>query len=337
MSEGFRRLDRLPDGLLEIPAADLHRLFPEPALLHLPGKQAGPLFVSVLLHGNETSGLSAVQALLKRQADKPWPRAVSFFFGNVQAARAGLRRLDGQPDFNRVWPGTEMEACAETCMAQAVNDEMAGRGVFAAIDIHNNTGRNPAYSCIERLDAATLGLAALFDPLVIFSPSPKGTQTGAFARLCPAVTLECGQPGEPAGMEKAVGFIEACLRLPAIPRQAPPLDLFHALAQVTVRENLSFSLTDPKADLLLRAELDQLNFTELPPGTVFGQVAVHHPGAPLPLVARTDDGVDVAADFFSIVDGRLVLKRSAMPCMLSLDERIIRQDCLGYLMERIVA
>lgn len=335
--EPYIRLAHIPDALLGISAADLHQLFPQPALIHLPGKQAAPLFVSVLLHGNETSGLSAVQSLLKRQADQPSPRAVSFFFGNIQAARAGLRRLDGQPDFNRIWPGTEIADCEETYLAQAVVEEMASLGVFASIDVHNNTGRNPPYACVERLDPATLALGALFDPMVIYSPSPKGTQTGAFARLCPSVTLECGQPGEVKGIIKTVEYLQACLNLIEIPRQPPPADLFHALAQVMVREDLSFSFTDPKADLLLRANLDQLNFTELPPNTALGQMSAQHPTAPLPLIALTDEGLDVAADFFQMVEGRLVLKKAAMPCMLSLNERVIRQDCLGYLMERIEA
>jgi len=333
--EPYIRLAHIPDALLDISAVDLHRLFPQPVLIHLPGQQAAPLFVSVLLHGNETSGLSAVQSLLKRQAGQPWPRALSLFFGNIQAARAGLRRLDGQPDFNRIWPGTTMEDCKETRLAQMVVEEMASLGVFASIDVHNNTGRNPPYACVERLDPATLALGALFDPLVIYSPSPKGTQTGAFAPLCPSVTLECGQPGEAGGIIKTVEYLQACLRLTEIPRQPLPTDLFHALAQVLVREDISFSFTDPKANLLLRANLDQLNFTELPPNTSIGQISAQCPAAALPLIALTDDGLDVAADFFQIVEGRLVLKKAAMPCMLSLDERVIRQDCLGYLMERI--
>lgn len=331
---GFIRLDSVPEALLDIPAGELHRLFPEPALLHLAGVQAAPLFVSVLLHGNETTGLAAVQALLKAQAGRPWPRAVSFFFGNVQAAREGLRRLEGQPDFNRIWPGTELAPGPLTRMAQAVCDEMAGRGVFASIDVHNNTGRNPHYACVERLDRQTLGLAAQFGPLALYSPYPKGTQTGAFAGLCPSVTLECGQPGDEAGTAWAARFIEDCLRLSAIPLN-PPRDLFHVLAQVLVREEASFSFSDPQADLLLRGQLDCLNFTELEPGAVFGQVAAGSPDALLPLVARADDGQDVAAEFFQIDQGRLVLRKAAMPCMLSLDERVIRQDCLGYLMERL--
>lgn len=331
---GLIRLERVPEALLDIPATELHRLFPEPALLSIAGVQPAPLFVSVLLHGNETSGLAVVQSLLRSHIGRPWPRTVAFFFGNVQAARAGLRRLDGQPDFNRIWPGAELDAGPQARMARALVEEMAGRGVFASIDVHNNTGSNPQYSCVEWLDPHTLGLAALFGPLVVYSPYPKGTQTGAFAGLCPSVTLECGQPDDPAGVARAAGFIDGCLRLAEIPRRPPP-DLFHALAQVTVRDGVRFSFSDPKADLLLRGQLDRLNFAELKPGTVLGRMAALPPGTPLPLVACTDDGRDVAAEFFQIEQGQLVLRKTAMPCMLSLDERVIRQDCLCYLMERI--
>jgi hypothetical protein len=328
------RLNEVPAALLDIPATELHRLFPEPALLHIDGANPAPLFVSVLLHGNETSGLAVVQALLRRYAGRVWPRSVAFFFGNGQAARQGLRRLDNQPDFNRIWPGGDLADCAQTRLARGVYEEMAGRGVFASIDVHNNTGLNPCYSCVERLDADTLGLAALFAPLAVYSLYPKGTQTGAFAKVCPSLTLECGQPNDAAGIAKAVAFIDACLRLSAIP-PAPSLDLFQSLAQVTVREGVRFSFADANADLVLSGELDRLNFTEIKPGTVFGRIAKLQPGALLPLIARADDGSDVAAEFFALEQGWLVLRKPVMPCMLTLDERVIRQDCLGYLMERI--
>jgi hypothetical protein len=328
------RLDEVPAALLDILATDLHQLFPGPTLLQIDGANPAPLFVSVLLHGNETSGLVVVQNLLRRYAGRDWPRAAAFFFGNVQAAREGLRRQDDQPDFNRIWPGGELADCAQTRLARGVYEEMAGRGVFASIDVHNNTGLNPCYSCVERLDADTLGLAALFDPLAVYSLYPKGTQTGAFAEVCPSLTLECGQPNDAAGIKKAVDFIDASLSLSAIP-PAPSLDLFHSLAQVTVREGVRFSFADASADLVLSGDLDSLNFTEIKPGTVIGQIAKLQPGALFPLIARTDDGRDVAAEFFALEQGRLVLRKPVMPSMLTLDERVIRQDCLGYLMERI--
>ena len=63
--------------------------------------------MSVLLHGNEDTGLQAIQQVLRKHAGRPLPRALSIFVGNVAAARHNLRRLDHEPDYNRVWPGTD--------------------------------------------------------------------------------------------------------------------------------------------------------------------------------------------------------------------------------------
>lgn len=338
MPRGFAQLDHLPKGLLDARAEQLHQLISVPTLVHLAGREPKPLFVSVLLHGNETTGLEAVQALLKKYAGKVLPRSVSIFFGNVLAAREGLRRLDKQPDFNRIWPGTEHLPGAETRMAQAVHAEMRKRGVFAGVDVHNNTGSNPHYACVHRLDNRSLNLAAMFGRLVIYGTRPRGTQTGAFAGLCPAVTLECGKPGQAYGAEHASQFIDSCLHLSALSKNLPAhhdLDLFHTVAQVVVREEVRFSFLDTTADLLLCERLDHLNFTELRPGTILGYVNRTDSGSPLPLIARDEEGRDVASEYFAVEGCRLVLKKPTMPAMLTLDERIIRQDCLCYLMERL--
>ncbi|MEF8708104.1 MAG: hypothetical protein V5B38_04150 [Candidatus Accumulibacter propinquus] len=58
-------LDTLPEHFLDTPARELHRLLPGPTLIHLPGRRQPPLFVSVLLHGNEDSGVVALQSVLR--------------------------------------------------------------------------------------------------------------------------------------------------------------------------------------------------------------------------------------------------------------------------------
>jgi len=55
----------------------------------------------------------------------------------------------------------------------------------------------------------------------------------------------------------------------------------------------------------------------------------------MPLIAKDEYGNDVTANFFSVQNGKLQINRQTMPSMLTLDERVIRQDCLCYLMERI--
>ncbi|RLA20632.1 MAG: peptidase M14, partial [Gammaproteobacteria bacterium] len=229
------QLDHLPDGFLTTHAQQLHSLLPHPTLIHLPGRLKNPLFVSILLHGNEMTGLAAIQALLKKYLDRELPRALSIFVGNISAARHNLRRLEGQPDYNRIWPGSEAPSSPETAMAQQVFDEMSKRSPFASIDVHNNTGLNPHYACINKLGQPFFHLAALFSRTAVFFTYPKGVQSAAFAELCPAVTLECGKPDQKQGAEHALEFIESCLHLsehPQHPIAHNDIELFHTVAQV---------------------------------------------------------------------------------------------------------
>jgi len=328
------QLDYLPEGLLEVDASDLHTLLPGPTLLHLQGKQQRPLFVSVLLHGNEVTGLMAVQQLLKKYHQQIFPRPMSIFFGNIEAAKAGLRRLSGQPDYNRIWPGSDHPDCPEVRLMHQVWSVMRDRQVQLSVDIHNNTGRNPLYACINRLDCRFLNLAALFGHLVVYFLRPKGVQSMAFAELCPAVTLECGKPGISQGVDHALDFLDTCLHLESLSGKATgkgSIDLFHTVAQVRIGEQLSFSFNEQNADLVFRSDLDHLNFTELPAGIALSEVHCDT----MPLIAIDEAGHDVTARFFEIKQGKLLLKQKVMPSMLTLDERIIRQDCLCYLMERL--
>ncbi len=327
--------DALPSGLLDLPAARLAELLPGPALIHLPGRHVPPLFVSVLLHGNEDTGWQAAQTVLKKYATAELPRALSLFIGNVEAARAGLRRLDGQPDYNRVWPGGEEVHPAEQAMMQQVVDAMRARGVFASLDIHNNTGLNPHYACVNRLEQPFLHLATLFSRTVVYFIRPRGVQSAAFAELCPAVTVECGKPGTPGSVEHAAGFMEACLHLSEFPQHpvAPhDVDLFHTVATVKLPEDASFGFGTLAADIDFVPELDHFNFRELAHGDLWGQVKA---GSAARLQVLDESGADIGERLFDYQQNEIRLRRPLMPAMLTRDERVIRQDCLCYLMERI--
>lgn len=329
------QLDTLPEGILSATPASLHKILPGPTLLHLAGKQPAPLFISILLHGNEPTGFHALQRLLKKYQDKQLPRSLSIFFGNIEAAAQGLRRLNGQPDYNRVWPGTEFPESPETRLTREIVAIMQRRQVFASIDIHNNTGLNPHYACINKLDHQFLQLASLFGRMIVYFIHPKGVQSAAFAELCPAVTLECGRPGQEHGVDHALEYLDGCLHLTELRDHcvaAQDMDVYHTVAQVGIRDGVTFSFTDPQADLLLDQDLERMNFTEIPAGTPLGKI---NGDGKLPILARDDHGRDITEQFFSIEDDELCVKRKTMPSMLTLDERVIRQDCLCYLMERI--
>ncbi len=332
----LNEFSEIPSGLLEADATQLEALLGGPTLIHLAGRQEPPLFVSVLMHGNETTGWEAVRALLQRYvaAGTGLPRSLSLFIGNVSAAAHGLRRLDGQPDYNRVWPGSSAPATPEHELMRQVVESVHARGLFASVDIHNNTGINPHYACINVIDNRFLHLAALFSRTVVYFLQPKGVQSMALAPLCPAVTLECGKVGQAYGVEHALDYLDACLHLSDYPEHAVAehdIELFHTVATVKVQQGLSFGFGEDGVDIEFAGDLDRLNFRELPRGTTLARV---RPGNGLGLDVRDEKGRDVAGRYFALENDELRLSMPVMPSMLTKDHRVVRQDCLCYLMER---
>jgi hypothetical protein len=337
----LQQLDHLPKGLLTTDSRGLEALLGAPTLIHLPGARAPALFVSVLMHGNETVGWDAVRNLLSdrvaRRGELRLPRDLSLFIGNVSAAAQGVRRLPGQPDYNRVWPGGELPHTPEHDLMRTVVESQGERGIFASIDLHNNTGSNPHYACVNRLDNRFLHLATLFGRTVVYFLRPTGVQSLAMAELCPAVTLECGKVGDSSGVRHARDLVDAALHLSEIPEHpvAPhDIDLFHTVARMQVPESLSFGFSPEEADLVLNPEIEHYNFRELPPGTAFGRVNGSSGTSGLPLEVSDEQGQDVGERFFEVEGGELRLRQRLMPSMLTRNQTVIRQDCLGYLMER---
>jgi len=329
-------LNSLPSGFLDCPATELYRLFPGPTLINLPGQRPEPLFVSALLHGNETTGFLALQGLLKKYASHPLPRALSIFIGNVEAARYALRRLEEQVDYNRIWPHTGFSHDSpENAIMTRVVEEMRRRKVFLSIDIHNNTGLNPHYACINKLHNAFYQLAVLFSRTVIYFTEPKGVQSHAFSELCPAVTVECGKVGNEQGTLHAMQYIESSLGLAALPDRPilkQDIDLFHTVATVKIPEQYRYSFDNFEDDIRLSPTLEKMNFSELPIGSVFAQVkeGITHP------FSVTDEQDEQVFDrYFEVVDNQLQNRVHLMPSMLTTDLNIIHQDCLCYIMERL--
>ena len=329
------RYDHWPDALLDVPACELWRHLAGPALFTIDGRPRAPLFVSVLLHGDEDSGWQAIQSVLRAHRGRLLPRPLLLFVGNVAAARARVRSLPGQEDFNRAWPGTANPATATAQMLRTVVEAVAAARPFASIDIHNNSGRNPHYACVSDLGERHLQLARLFGRTVVWYERPAGVQSAALARLCPAIVVECGRTGEPSGIEHAAQLIEAALSLREFPAHPVPdhdLDLLRTMAIVRVPPDSSLCFGEGPADFQFRPDLDHLNFSELQPGTRFGRLGTAV-GSRLEVVPTHDAA---ARDgYFSYDGGDIRLQRPAIPAMLTVSERAVRLDCLGYLMQRI--
>ena len=327
--------DYFPTELLDVPAHDLWRHLQGPSLFQLGGRHDQPLFVSVLLHGNEVTGWQAIQVVLRRFHGNGLPRSLLVFVGNIEAAKANVRTLPQQTDYNRVWPGTVYEATAEARLMREVVEIVRKHRPFASIDIHNNTGNNPHYGCVNRLEESFLHLARLFSRTVVYFTQPIGVQSAVFSEFCPSVTVECGRPVGMAGVEHAAEFISSALAISHFPDHPLPqgdLDLMQTFAIVKVPAGATMSSNGADADFCFRADLDRLNFSEVEAGVAWGTLgasAMHR----LEVLPGSEEGV--GDPYFAYRDKEILLSRPAIPAMISLDLEAVRLDCLCYLMHRI--
>ena len=299
----------LPASLEDVPASALLDELGGPTLFDLRQPGRAPLFVSVLLHGNEDSGWNAVRRLRPRLAEA----SALVFVGNVEAARARRRSLPGRVDFNRVWEGGDTP---EAAVAGEVADFAAAARPRLAVDVHNNTGENPPYAVLARTDPPTLALARAFSERAMLATQPRGFQTRRFARFCPAVTVEVGTVRDPASTERAADFLARLLDGAPPERDGATLSLFVTAARVTL---------DPDAEL--EPEMQRYNFRPAPAGT-----ALTRSGG---LTAWADDGSDASGEFFTLQDGAAVLKRPTVLAMYTGDPESARLDCLCYFLEPI--
>jgi hypothetical protein len=324
----------LPDGLLDLDATALHQHLGGPTLVHVPGRRLPALFVSVLLHGNETSGWDGLRRFLR---ENPRPdRALTVFIGNTAAAAQGVRALPGQPDYNRIWGGAEEGGVA---LPAALQTAIAGQPFFASVDLHNNTGHNPYYAVVTDLSPANLGLAQLFSDKAVYVEEPDTVLTRVFDGRCPAVALEVGPVGDPRCADRVVDLLGRTLLLDAIADAEPgDLSLFRTRVRVHIREDVLFAFEGELpdggegVDLTLTGGVEAVNFHELAAGSVFGtsRRCVNRV-----LEVLDVNHADVTEAYFARDGQKILLTQPVVPAMYTTDAYVIRQDCLCYFMERL--
>ena len=299
----------LPAAVADLPATALADVLGGPTLFDLRRAGAPPLFVSALLHGNEISGWEALRRLAPRLASQ----SAMVFLGNVEAARESVRALPGRVDFNRIWEGS---AAPEADVAAEVVEIATAAQPRLAVDLHNNTGRNPPYSVICRTDQPTLDAAFAFSRRALYAEQPHGFLTRRFARFCTAMTIEAGMPTEPQSTARTLRFLSNLVDgvVPVVGAAKCGLTVFRTVARVSLA-----------ADAVLDPDAQRYNFHTAPAGA-----ALTLKGA---LTATDAAGREVGAVYFRLVNGVTVLTRPADIAMYTGDPASARHDCLCYLLE----
>ena len=155
----FSQAAARPEEVPSTPEAFLHGL-QRPTAFFVRGQDQKKLrVIAGSLHGNEPSGFRAIHRTLidiavrgERPATNVW-----FFVGGVEAAKHGangLRMQPGRRDLNRCFaPPFDGIEGAVGDMALRLFREVPPEAV---VDLHNNTGLNPAYTVTPALAAPHL-------------------------------------------------------------------------------------------------------------------------------------------------------------------------------------
>jgi len=337
--EILKIIDYIPKGFLEIKPKEITKLIDCPTLIHLRGKKEQPLFVSILLHGNEFSGLMIVQSVLKKYKHRALPRSLIIFIANPKACEKGLRQLKDQPDFNRIWRGgsSYKESLTKPVLKYAEDQK-----IQVAVDIHNNTGRSPIYACINKKTEEFIKLAQTFSKTIVYFTKPDSVLSLALSRFCPSIVMECGLPGHTLGIDSGIRCIENLLENSKLENskkkqrkknQSQNISIYHTSATMYIAPDAEVCFHPQpfiaKERLCLISHLDKFNFKQLAVGTVLGKIS---DSKQIKLIDK--NGLNVFNQFFSIVEHDLTVKSPFIPCMLTKNIQIAKSDCLGYIMEK---
>lgn len=295
--------------------------------------------VTTLLHGNEPSGFLALHDWL-RSGREPAVDALCVL-ANVEAAslRPAFtnRSVPGRRDLNRCFLGPFADP--EGALARELLGLIADARPEALVDVHNNTGRNPAYGVGLEPTPEALWLTGVFGDAFVWSHLELGALLEAVP-WCPAVTVEVGKSGDAVAdrvAREGLGrFLEDDRLFGPSPRAGRPVRVLRMPMRACIapgRRLVMAQQPDPDADLTMPDDLDRHNFETVEAGSRVGWVRA----GTAPLQLFDEHGRDRAEEYFELVEGELVARRPFMPIMISVDPEVATSDCLFYVVHEVPA
>ncbi len=207
------------------------------------------------------------------------------------------------------------------------------------VDLHNNTGHNPAYGVAFQVGHAEQSLVSLFAERIVHTPIELGTIVEATIPHFPSVTIECGRAGDPAADEVAWSGLRSFLDWGQIDFKRPivPLQLLESPVRVCVRPGTELAFGDAAsagASLTVSSSIDRHNFERMRPGSLIGWVSE---GTGWPIEAIGVNGSECSRQFFELDSGILRTRREFIPIMMTTNRVIAESDCLFYAVQPGIA
>ena len=329
----LKYLTEIPDKLLNIEREEIYDLFPEPTLIHLKGNKPEALFLSTMLHGNEFTSFIVLKKLLNEYSKKNLPRDLIIFIGNTIATSQGVRHLEDQIDYNRIW---EVGDTPEHKIADQVISYAKEQQIFASIDIHNNTGINPLYGCINSLEKDFLSLASYFGDNTVYFTEPHNVQSMAFSKFCTSITIEAGLPGSSEGVEASYNFVKEILEIDKLVenKSRSVTEVYHTIGRIMIDSDSTVDFDNSKSspsDFSLVPTIDTKNFQLIKKFSKLGFAK-----SLSKIKIEDNNGNDISNDFLILKDNELLTNRIFIPSMFTKDIYVMKEDCLGYIMEIMI-
>lgn len=310
-----------------------------PCRISIPGRDRSRCRVLVtLLHGNETSGIKALYALLRDSLPRGWQPAVDLHCYVIGREAALLdpafthRQVPGKRDYNRCfrapWDVDEQGLVCRTLL-----DEIAALKPEVVIDMHNTSGEGPAFAVATRLARRHEPVVSLFTDRLIVTDLQLGALMETDTPDIPVLTIECGGAFE----ETADRFAwEGLQRFAGQDDILSPvdsewgLDIYHNPMRLELDAPLHLAYADaprPGADITLKVDIEHHNFGAVQPDTFLGWLS---PSAARHLAVHDRVGRNHFQDFYRVENGRLFPRRPQKLFMITSNPVIASSDCLWY-------
>lgn len=297
-------------------------------VLHLEGYDNSRCRVLVtLLHGNEPSGIKAIQRFI-RQQKKP-ATATKVIIASVVAAKTEplfhYRMLDGQRDLNRCFEGPFDDLQGQ--LALAIIEQLREFKPEAIVDMHNTSGSGPAFCVSAKYSSEHLNLSSLFTKRTIFSDIQLGSIMEQDFN-CPIITVEAGGSYDPQSDQNAYDGLCQFLHNDVLFELKQQVEVLLNPRRLEVLKGVNLGFADKhnaKNDITLRQDLEKFNFGLTPEGTSLGWL-----NSSLQDCFKLDKGNEQLIKAFTVRDGELITQKTLKLFMVTTRTDIALSDCVFY-------
>jgi len=315
------------------PIAWLHSLSSSTIIDFVQSEDLPWRVITALIHGNEPSGFYAIHKLIKEEAFSKYKVNVRIIFGSVEAAQYKpeftQRYLTDGMDINRCFGSNSLSQYY--LRAQMLASSIRQVKPEAVIDLHNTSGKSPAFGVSCHQSHQHLSLAGLFCQTMIVSHIKLGAlMEQDFG--CPIITIECGGSIKESSHQLAYQGIKRYLKREDKENEelAFQVEVIYNPMRVNIADTATLNYDDEPCSLgvTLKPDIEKINFLTNAKGEQLGWVDENGLGN---LTIEEPHIHGKISDYFAVENGELLCKTDFRIFMATARPDIAIHDCLFYI------